>query len=465
MQIPVLSGIYTDDKSRFRTAYPRNLIPVPKSTGISDGYLAPAPGIVSFGTGAGNDRGGINWRGTCYRVSGQYLVSIDQSGSVSGSWAIPGADRVKLDYSFDNLAIAANNSLYIFNGTTVTQVTDGDLGTVLDVIWVDGYYMTTDGSYLVVTELGNPFSVNPLKYGSSEADPDPIVALLKVRNEPYALNRYTIEVFDNVGGSLFPFARNEGAQIQKGVVGGRACCVFRDAVAFVGGGRNEKVSVYIGANGQAIKIAPEEIDTILSGYSEVDLAACYVESRVDGSHQFLYVHLPDKSLVYDAGSSEAAQQPIWVILTTSVVGDAQYKAQGHVWCYNKWIVGDPSSQAIGYLSESVSSHYGDVNGWEFSTQILYNDSRGAVFHSLELVSLTGRLSGVDPVIWASYSLDGISWSTEIPKSAGRYGERNRRIAWFQNGHMRDVRIQKFRGTSDAHISIARLEANIEQLYV
>jgi hypothetical protein len=57
----------------------------------------------------------------------------------------------------------------------------------------------------VVTELSNPLAVNPLKYGSSEVDPDPVVALIKLRNEVYALNRNTIEVFDNVGGELFPF--------------------------------------------------------------------------------------------------------------------------------------------------------------------------------------------------------------------------------------------------------------------
>ena len=51
------------------------------------------------------------------------------------------------------------------------------------------------------------------------------------------------------------------------------------------------------------------------------------------------------------------------------------------------------------------------------------------------------------------------------RALGKYGERNRRIAWLQNGFMRDWRIQKFRGTSDAHIAIARLEAQLEPLNV
>jgi hypothetical protein len=44
--------------------------------------------------------------------------------------------------------------------------------------------------------LNDPTAVDPLKYGSSEADPDPILAIRKIRNEVYALNRHTVEVFD-----------------------------------------------------------------------------------------------------------------------------------------------------------------------------------------------------------------------------------------------------------------------------
>ena len=44
-------------------------------------------------------------------------------------------------------------------------MTDLDLGVVLDFCWVDGYFMTTDGESLIVTELTDPMAVNPLKYG------------------------------------------------------------------------------------------------------------------------------------------------------------------------------------------------------------------------------------------------------------------------------------------------------------
>ncbi|MBC6804503.1 hypothetical protein CKJ98_12860, partial [Acinetobacter baumannii] len=61
MQIPILSGIFTDNNSDFRTSYPRNLIPVPKENGLSNGYLRPAEGIIQYAEVSGVDRGGINW--------------------------------------------------------------------------------------------------------------------------------------------------------------------------------------------------------------------------------------------------------------------------------------------------------------------------------------------------------------------------------------------------------------------
>lgn len=121
--------------------------------------------------------------------------------------SVLGSGYCNFDYSFDYLAINSSPYLYLYSPEKgLKQVTDGDLGKVKDVVWIDGYFMSTDGEFLVVTELTDPFAVNPLKYGSSEADPDPINALFKLRNEVYALNRYTIEVFDNVGVKTFHLA-------------------------------------------------------------------------------------------------------------------------------------------------------------------------------------------------------------------------------------------------------------------
>jgi hypothetical protein len=466
MQIPILNGVYTNEASDFRVAYPYNLVPVPVDQGISKGYLRPGEGIVPFTpAGPGIDRGGINWNGACYRVMGTSFVVINNTGVITTLGAIPGSDLVRFDYSFTHLAIRADGRLYLYDGMNLTQINDLDLGICVDFIWVDGYFMSTDGEYLCVTELNNPFSVLPTKYGSSEADPDPVLAILKLHNEPTVLNRYTIETFNNVGGNGFPFTRVDGALISKGVVGTNACCLFMDNVAFVGGGRNEAVSVYVASNGQFARIATREIDLELASYTDAQLTGIKVEARVDKGHELLLIHLPDKTLAYDGAASRVVGEPVWYILGSGL-DKAQYRAWNFVQCYGKWLVGDPQSDKIGYLTTDTSEHWGQTVGWEFSTVIIYNEAMGAIFHELELIALSGRVDlGVNPLISTRYSLDGETWSQPKFILAGKRGERQRKLVWLGAGPMRTMRIQKFNGTSDSRLAIARLDARLEALAV
>ena len=397
---------------------------------------------------------------------GTKLVSISESWAVTVLGDVGGTDHVRFDYSFDYLAIRSNEDLFLWNGTTLQQITDVDLGAVVDFAWVDGYFMTTDGTYLVVTELNDPFSVNPLKYGSSEVDPDPILAILKLRDEIYALNQNTIEVFNNVGGANFPFQRVPGAQIQRGTAGTNACCLFFNSIAFCGGARNEPIAVWGVGGGTSLKLSSREVDLILAGYEDSVLAEIVMESRVLNGSQYLYIHLPDQTLVYDATATVGFQEPVWFTLGSSILGKAEYRAKNFVWCYSKWIVGDSQTSAFGTTSSTVSSHWGSAVGWEFGTPIVYNEAKGAIFHELELISLTGRSAlGADSTIWSSYSDDGVTWSQERPCKAGRQGNRGQKISWLRQGYMRGWRIQKFRGTSDAHVSVAKLEVRAEPLTI
>ncbi len=397
---------------------------------------------------------------------GSKLVSVASNGTVTTLGDVGGTTAlVTMDYSFDRLAIASNSNLFYWDGSTLTQVVDVDLGTVVDMRWIDGYFMTTDGENLVVTDLADPTSVNPIKYGSSEIDPDPVEAILKLRNEIVALNRYTIEYFDNIGGDTFPFQRIEGAQVQKGCVGTHACCVYMEAVAFVGSGRNEQNSVYIAANSQALKISTRSIDEILEDYTETQLSTMKLEARNDKSNQLLYLHLPDKTLVYDAAASRELGESVWFTLSSAIGDPAQYKARNLVYAYNQWLVGDPTSSKVGHFSDTVGEHWGSVVTWEFGTTIIYNEDKGAVFNELELIALTGRVAlGSDPSISTSYSLDGLSWSQEKFRKVGKIGERAKRLQWWRQGFMRLTRLQRFKGDSSAHISFLRLDASLEPLY-
>lgn len=468
MQIPIVNGIYTDVKGDFRTSFPRNMVPVPQKSGINLGYLRPAPGIVELTPAApGIDRGAFNWNGVHYRVLGNSLCRLAEDGSVTVIGNVGNDDMpVKFDNSFTHLAIASAGGLYLYDGTTLAQNTDVDLSTVVDFTWVAGYFMTTDGVSLIVTELNNPFAVDPFKYGSSEVDPDPIKAIVRLGSEPHALNRHTIEAFTNVGGDAFPFQRIDGAQVSRGVVGTHACCKFLDRIAFVGGGKKEAISIWLALNGQSERIADREIDLILEGYSEETLSHCVLCARVQKGTELLELRLPDQTLVYDAIASATFKVPVWFVLTSGLDDPGQYRATFPVWVYNRWNVGDPQAARVGYLTDASGNHWGDVVRWDFGTSFLYAEGRSGVVHELELVMNTGNAAlGVDSTVWSSYTVDGKSWSQELPAMVGRRGDTLARLVWLQNGIMGHFRAQRFRGTSDAHTSFVQLRAEIEALSV
>lgn len=466
MQVPILNGITSDSAADFRTRYPRNMVPVPKAQGVSKGYLRPADGMVQTGTGPGVGRGGINWNGVLYRVLGSKLCTVAPDGSVTELGDVGPGGQCTLDYSFDRLGIVSGGRLYFWDGSALVRVTDPDLGTVLDTRWVSGYWVCTDGNVAVVTDLVDPTSVNPLRYGSAESDPDPIKAVDQLHNEVYLFGRHTIQVSQNVGGDGYPFQDIPGAQINKGIVGTYAYSDYQSTYAFVGSGRNEAVAVYMVVPGDTQKLSTREIDQVLKGYTEAELAAIVVESRLYDGHEHLFIHLPDQCLVYDHEASKVVQEPVWFSLDSSATDTpSTYRARNLVWCYGQWNCEDPTSAAVGYLSNDVGSHWGADVAWEFGTVVAYAEGNDAIVHELELVTLPGRAAlGADPTVWTSHSFDGQTWSMERPKKAGKQGERTKRLAWRGCGRIRHTRMQRFRGLTDCRASFVRLEIQIEPLF-
>lgn len=465
MQIPIINGIYTDNTADYRTSYPLNLVPVPKQNGVANGYLKKADGIELFcgQDKNGVDRGGINWNGVCYRVVGNMLWQVSEQGNCTSIGEIASGEQCSFTYSFDRLGIASGGNLYYLQDGELTQVTDTDLGNVVDVEWVDGYFVTTDGEFIIQTELNNPTQVSPTKYGSSEADPDPIVGLMKVRNELVVLNRYTIEVFDNQGNAGFAFSRIDGAMMTKGLVGTHGKCIFAQSFAFVGSGKNEPCSVYLGANGGLSKIATREIERIISSYSDAELSKIVLESKEQDMHQHLYLHLPDKTMVFDFAASQVMQQPIWFELSSSSDGKGAYRAINHVWCYNKWIVGDRFNSNVGVLSNKLSSHYGEPVAWQINTTFLYNGGQAGQIKSIELVGLTGRTNTIaDPRVFLSWTKDGMTWSNERLHRQGMRGQYSKRIIWLRAiGMFRQMVGLRFRGCDDSLASFTAIEADVE----
>lgn len=462
-QISIISGTGATETADFTDILPVNLEPIGLEQGISHGYLSSAMGSTTVATGPGIDRGGISWNDVHYRVMGTKLVSISQAGAVTVLADVGGSGPVSLDYGFDRLAIRSGTNLYYWDRTALTQVTDPDLGPCVDVVWMDGYFCSTDGTSIVVTDLSDPTSVNPLKYGSAEADPDMVTGLLHLRDELVALGKNTIEFYTDAGGSGFPFAVNTGATIPIGCVGPQAKCIYSQTFAFVGSGRNHATSVWLAGSGTAIKLSTRLVDDLLA--SVADQSSIALEARVSRHEERLYVHLPNMTLVYLFQASQTANQPVWYICASGRGADQTYRQRNAVLCYGNFYVGDTGSSKIGKISDSTGLHFDDPTGWRFTTSFNYNGAKSFIMHTLELIGLPGR--GVTNPAGATatleYSLDGETWSLPRVQAIGKSGQRNKRCQWSPHKRARNYMALRFTGDSDGLVGWAALEAETEAL--
>jgi hypothetical protein len=463
VQVAILSGIVSRATPDLVRSHPTNVMPVVESgdgggTGISKGYLRTPPGVRTVAAITGPDRGGTDWNGAHYRVIGASLVTVANDGATTTIGAILNDGKpVTFATSFDRLAIAGSGNLYYYDGTALVQVTDPDLGAALSVVWQDGYFLTTDGTSIVATELNDPTAVDPLKYGSSEADPDPVVGLLSQRSRLYGINRYSIEVFNNVGGTGFPFAVSRGSQIPKGAVGPHAYSPFVETFAFVGSGRNEAPAVYLAGSGQGIGISPRALNIELEALNADQLAAIEVETRNVGGLVELLVHLPNVTWAYGWTSSQQADLPVWYRLAAQ---NGPYVPRHLTLSGGLWWVG--SATALGVIDDTISAVFGEDLAWSFDTPLTYNAGNGAIFHAVELVTIGGRSEEGDTVA-LSWTDDGVTYGGERFTSTGIAGQRAVRPAWRRLGRMRSWRGLRFRGVARSPVAFARLEATLEGL--
>lgn len=459
--IPLVSGTGATAQADFALVYPINLEQVPLDSGLSKGYVRSAAGAVAVSTGPGVDRGGIeDAQGVHYRVMGTSFVRVAADGSITTLGDVGGSGPVSLDYGFGRVAIRSGTSLWYWDGQTLSQVTDTDLGQCLDVVWMDGYYISTDGTSLIVSDLTNPASFNPIKYGSAEADPDMIVGLGRLRDELIAFGANTIEFYSDAETAGFPFQVNSGATIPIGCVGPQAKVRYDQSYAFVGGGRNQANAVWVVGGGQAKKLSTRTIDDLLAQVA--DTSTIQLEARIMRDEQRLLVHLPNRTLVCLNNATAANQAPVWYELRSGLGMDQAYRARNAVYAYGKWWVGDLNSAALGTLSDATADQFGSATGWQLQTVFLYNQAKGGIIHDLELVGLPGRDTS-EQTVFASFTMDGQTWTQERAARAGKPGQRGKRVTWAPHKRFRNYMGLRFRGAGLA--GWAALEAEVEPLNV
>lgn len=432
-QLPFNKGTSSDLDADFRSDLVVNYISVPAP---EHPYMRSAPGFKLHGVAIGADRGGM-WNERHkehYRISGGQFIKVSQSGVTTELGAVPQSNHVAMPYSFNTQAIINDGSMYLYDSANgFRQITDPDLGPVFDGTWIDGYYWLTDGEFIVITELNDESAVDPLKYGSSEYSPDPIVGVGKTTdNKGIAFNRYTIEYFLNQGTTGFPFVRVANRAVQGGLVGTHAKCAIAGTYALIGGTKEETPSIHMLGTGQLMRIATREIDEILKDYTEDELSLSVLEARVEDSHSFVICRLLRDTLMYDLATKE------WIILKSNVARGGTWRGRNGIYDprIGKWIYGDSKGSNLGQLTESTPTQYGQIVEGILYTPISYLSN--VSINQMMIKHLPGRGPvGKEQSAFLSMSNDGLTFQPEISFNLGGRGGYDRQFIIRRLGYIRN----------------------------
>jgi hypothetical protein len=463
LEIPISLGDRSADNVDYRDNLLVNRIMVARDIKGDQGYTLSHSGLTQYGTAEGIDRGGIyNARQRNHlRISGDSLIEVDTDGSTSVIGVIPGSGQTSLPYSFQTQGVVSNGRFWLYDGTTLTEVLDPDLGAPIDADWINGVYLFTDGETLYHTTAASETAIDPQAFATSEFSPDRTLGVLKNKqNQMVVFNRFSTEWFVDRGDitqvGQFRFRRIEGKSVKCGVVGTHAKTEMDGQIFILGNRKEESPSVHILAGGNQNTIATREIDKIIAEYNESELATAVLEARVQDRDKFIIVRLSRHVLLYNhAIALKFGIKYAWTTLKTDIAGDSPWRARNGVFDprNSKWIYGDSLDSRLGELDNTTNLQYG-----EKIEEILYTPIvplEQVSLNMLEVDSLPGfSADSVDCFVSLSY--DGVTYGQEVVVQVSRKFDYNLRFIARRLGFVRDEVSFKFRIVANGRTALSRM---------
>jgi hypothetical protein len=144
----------------------------------------------------------------------------------------------------------------------------------------------------------------------------------------------------------------------------------------------------------------------------------------------------------------------WSVLKTDVAGDAEYRAINGIFDARKsqWLYGDKLNSNIGFLDNSVFTHYGETVEWLLYTAFM--NLEGGSIDEIEIETIPGNTTFDDATVAFSMTVDGQTYSKEWWAMYGEPLEYGKRFFIRRLGYVRDWTGFKFRGATKSRMSFA-----------
>lgn len=478
IEIPIDTGFYESQSTPLANQGCVNLYPQnPQTQGaLSRGALFPTHGISKYLDLNNACRGMYFFDDKLFSVNGDALYLINNNRTFTNIGVISGSGRVIIaDNGVTMCIVVPSGDSYFYYDNKLEKITNAVFldfaateGGVTSVTSKDGYFIFTTKkefflSSLSTTSGGRDF--NALDFSTAERKPDPIVRAMVIRNELYIFGTLTVEIFQNIGGTGFPFQRVNGATTDKGLIARFSAIEFDNSFVFLGSADGEKPSLWRGLGGSTQKISTSAIDNLINSYTESELNSVYTFKYAMGGSFFVGFTFPTKTIVYDATSSAIQGRPIWHERSTD---GGVYRVNEIKSAYGKVFVGDDRSGNIGTIEPDLYTEYEETVSRQFTSMYLESQGTTLFISEAELKMRSGQglfrenKEGVNPVVNMKYSDDGGETYIDAGnKAIGEKGKFNTRQVWRRLGRTPYSRLFRFTVKEPVRVELYKLTVNVQ----
>lgn len=454
VNLPAIGQAYKHDDLRLSAQTCKNWYPeINQETSIVVS-LQQWPGAKMFASGSGSDRGMCEWNGLVYKVTDTTLYRFDGAGNSTTIGSINGTRRCSFSASTQYLVIVTSGLAYVYDGSTLTPVSDSDLespnyGAYLNSQWI---YQGQDGRF-GVSDAGDPFTINSLNYATAESNGDPLVRPYVLNQILYLFGTETIEQWYNSGVGDPPFDRIEQGIIQKGLGAADSLAHNDRFIYFLGDDR----LIYQLAGNEVRSISTPAIARAFDDYVDVSNAIGYTITL--HGQEFYFITIPNTaSWVFNEATGG------WFELTTGV-SETPSPSTSHVYSGGKHLIADGGN--ILEMDDALNTCNGQTVIRERATGLISGELFGPeaigkkIFMSrLEVLGTVITPVGIDPVLMVSYSDDaGYTWSNERHVKLAKAGDYTRRAVLNRLGSFYN-RVFRFRVSDDVRINLHRVSGDI-----
>lgn len=381
-------------------------------------------------------------RDVFYSFDGTTLTTLGTIGTVAGRCTMVFNDN-------DEIMISDGVLLYWWNGSVLAAVTNPAAFVPGMLSYLNGYAIVNAvGSDVFYISPANDFSqIDALDFATAESSPDSLVGTFVDHNEIWLPGKKTIEIWQGVGGSDFPFQAVTTAKIERGVLAPLSMAAEDNTVTFLG---NDKI-VYRAEGYRPSRISTHAIETQLKRCTDAGLLNAYALIYTSGGHKFYTLTVPGEwTGQFDFATGLWSEAQTYGSADWTVMGSAGHDAA--------YVMTDAG---IAELDDDVNTDEG--NPVIRLGRSAPGDADGYLITMTEFMldCEVGRAAmGVTPQVMLRVARDGETFGNIRTRSIGLTGEYGTRPFWRSLGQGRKPVIE-FSVSGDFRFSVMKTLLNAE----